>query len=129
VLAKQAAAEAGVGEAVFVDNGNIVEGASSSVFIVSKGGEIITRPKSHSILPGITRKTVLAIVAEQGLKFVERTITVEEFKSAAEAFITSASTFVMPVVDLDGVQIGDGAPGPVTNRLRERYIEFARSGS
>jgi len=126
VMAKQAAAVAGAGEAWFVEDGFVTEGASSSAFIVTKDNEIVTRVADHSILPGITRKAVIALVAETGFTFAERSFTVDEAKAASEAFITSAGTLVLPVVRIDGDKIGDGTPGPMTKRLRELYLDFAR---
>ena len=128
VLAKQAAAEAGAGEAWFVEDGFVTEGASSSAFIVTHNGEIITRVADHSILPGVTRKAVIALAAETGLDLVERSFSVDEAKAAAEAFITSAGTLVLPVIAIDGDKVGTGVPGPMTLRLRELYLDFARIG-
>lgn len=125
VLAKQQAAEAGVAEAFMVEDGVVTEGSSSTVFIVTKAGALVTRPLSHAILPGITRKAVLALAEETGLAFEERLINARELFEAAEAFYTSASAFVMPVVEIDGKTLGDGRPGPVAKRLRELYFAFA----
>lgn len=125
VLAKQAAAEAGVAEAWMVEDGVVTEGSSSTAFIITRAGAIRTRPLSNAILPGVTRRAVLALAAEAGLAIEERAFTLDEAKDAAEAFFTSASSFVMPVVALDGVRIGDGAPGPRARRLRELYVALA----
>ncbi|CAO4165976.1 putative branched-chain-amino-acid aminotransferase [Methylorubrum aminovorans] len=125
VLAKQQASEAGVAEAFMVEDGVVTEGSSSTVFIVTKGGALVTRPLSHAVLPGITRKAVLALAEETGLAFEERLINARELPEAAEAFYTSASAFVMPVVEIDGKTLGDGRPGPVARRLRELYFAFA----
>lgn len=125
VLAKQQASEAGVAEAFMVEDGVVTEGSSSTVFIVTKGGALVTRPLSHAVLPGITRKAVLALADETGLSFEERLINARELPEAAEAFYTSASAFVMPVVEIDGKPLGDGRPGPVARRLRELYFAFA----
>ncbi|CAO4137946.1 D-alanine aminotransferase [Methylorubrum aminovorans] len=125
VLAKQQASEAGVAEAFMVEDGVVTEGSSSTVFIVTKGGALVTRPLSHAVLPGITRKAVLALAEETGLSFEERLINARELPEAAEAFYTSASAFVMPVVEIDGKILGDGRPGPVARRLRELYFAFA----
>ncbi len=127
VLAKQAAAEAGVAEAWMVEDGFVTEGGSSTAFIVTRTGAIVTRPLSRDILPGVTRRAVLALSAERGLAVEERLFTLEEALAAAEAFYTSASSFVMPVVAIDGQTIGDGRPGPHTTRLRELYIAMARA--
>ena len=125
VLAKQQAAEAGVAEAFMVEDGVVTEGSSSTVFIVTKAGALVTRPLSTALLPGITRAAVLALAAETGLAFEERLINARELLDAAEAFYTSASAFVMPVVEIDGTRLGDGRPGPVARRLRELYFAFA----
>ena len=127
VLAKQAAREAGAAEAWFVDElGLITEGAASNAWIVDREGALRTRDIQANILRGVTRHTLLSIAAATGLRLEERPFTVEEAKSAREAFITGAGTLVMPVVRVDGQTLGDGAPGPVAKRLRELYIEAAR---
>lgn len=126
VLAKQQAKEAGAQEAWMVEDGYVTEGASSSAFIITKTGTLVTRPLSNAILAGITRKAAMALAAEANLEVEERRFTLEEAHEAAEAFITSASGFVMPVVQLDGKPIGNGTPGPLTRRLRELYLQMAR---
>jgi D-alanine transaminase len=128
VLAKQQAAEAGVAEAWMVEDGAVTEGSSSTAFIVSRERVLVTRPLSTALLPGITRASVLKLAAEADLRVEERLIPVAEAYEAQEAFYTSASAFVMPVVEIDGRSIGDGRPGPLTRRLRELYIEAARQG-
>ena len=129
VLAKQEAAEAGCYEAWMVDeDGCVTEGSSSSSFIITRAGAIVTRPNSNSILPGCTRRAVAALAARESLTIDERRFSVAEAYNAAEAFLTSASAFVMPVVEIDGRRIGGGAPGPMTKALRELYIAFARGG-
>jgi D-alanine transaminase len=125
VLAKQAAAEAGVAEAWMVEDGFVTEGGSSTAFIVTRDGRMVTRPLSTAILPGITRLSVMRLARERGVALEERPFTLEEAHAAAEAFYTSASSFVMPVVAIDGRTVGDGSPGPVTRRLREVYLEMA----
>ncbi|SCY03937.1 D-amino-acid transaminase [Microvirga guangxiensis] len=127
VLAKQAAKEAGAQEAWMVQDGFVTEGGSSSGFIVTKEGRIVVRPLSNAILPGITRKSLLALSQDAGIELEERLFTVEEAYDAAEAFMTSASTFVLPIVSIDGRSIGDGKPGPITKKLREIYIRMASS--
>jgi D-alanine transaminase len=127
VLAKQAANEAGAQEAWMVEDGFVTEGGSSSAFIVTKAGSIVVRPLSSAILPGITRKSLLALSREAGIPLEERRFTVEEAYDAAEAFLTSASNFVVPVVKIDGRPVGDGKPGPLTRRLRELYLQMAAS--
>jgi len=126
VLAKQTARDQGAREAWLVDaQGNVTEGASSNAWIVSRDGVLITRPLGRDILPGITRSVVLDLVKAQGLKFEERPFTVEEAYAAREAFVTSASQIVMPVVSIDGRPVGNGAPGLVAAELRKNYHRFA----
>ncbi|WP_315784421.1 MULTISPECIES: D-amino-acid transaminase [unclassified Bradyrhizobium] len=127
VLAKQAAAVAGAGEAWMVEDGHVTEGGSSSAFILTQDDVIVTRPNSNAILPGCTRKAVVKLAEERQLKIEERLFTVAEALGAKEAFITSASSFVQPVVTIDGKPVGDGKVGPVATRLREIYVDFARS--
>ncbi|HEY5794568.1 MAG TPA: D-amino-acid transaminase [Bosea sp. (in: a-proteobacteria)] len=127
VLAKQFAAESGAQEAWLVEDGIVTEGASSTAWIV-KGKALISRPLSNKVLPGITRKAVLAFIAESGFTFEEREFTLAEALDAEEAFITSATSLVMPVTTIDGHTIHNGAPGPAALRLREIYIDFARKG-
>jgi D-alanine transaminase len=128
VLAKQQAVEAGVSEAWMVEDGAITEGSSSTAFVITGGRTLVTRPLSTALLPGITRASVLRLAAEADLKVEERLITVAEAYEASEAFYTSASSFVMPVIEIDGRRIGEGQPGPLTRRLRELYLELARAG-
>ncbi|UVF20658.1 D-amino-acid transaminase [Microvirga terrae] len=125
VLAKQAAREAGAQEAWLVEDGFVTEGGSSSAFIVTKGGSIVVRPLSNAILPGITRKSLLQLSKKARIVLEERRFTVEEAYDAAEAFLTSASNFVLPVVSIDGRAVADGKPGPITKRLRELYLAMA----
>jgi len=128
VLAKQQAAEAGVAEAWMVEDGAVTEGSSSTAFIVSRERVLVTRPLSTALLPGITRASVLKLAAEADLRVEERLIPVAEAYEAQEAFYTSASAFVMPVIEIDGRSIGGGRPGPLTRRLRELYVEAACQG-
>jgi len=127
VLAKQAAAEAGAGEAWMIEDGKITEGGSSSAFILTQDDVIVTRQNGSAILPGCTRKAVVALAEERQLRVEERAFSVEEALAAKEAFITSASVFVQAVVSVDGKKIGDGKPGPMAGRLREIYVEFAKA--
>ena len=129
VLAKQAAAEAGASEAWMIEDGKVTEGGSSSAFILTKDDVLVTRQNSSAILPGCTRKAVVALAEERQLRVEERPFTVAEALVAKEAFITSASSFVQAVVTIDGKAIADGKPGPMANRLREIYIDFARKTS
>ncbi|HEY2708803.1 MAG TPA: D-amino-acid transaminase [Caulobacteraceae bacterium] len=127
VLAKQQARAAGAVEAWFVDDlGLVTEGASSNAWIVDKTGALRTRDTQANILRGITRKTLMAVLAREGMKLEERPFSLEEAKEAKEAFITGAGTLVLPIVSLDGKPIGGGTPGPVAKRLRRLYIEEAR---
>ena len=129
VLAKQAAREQGAKEAWFVDRaGRVTEGSSTNAWIVTKDGELVTRPADHGILRGITRTVLLDLIKEHGLRFTERAFTVEEAYGAREAFVTSASLIVMPVVRIDGRPVGNGAPGLVATALRRdfhRHAEFS----
>ncbi len=124
-LAKQAAINAGASDAWMVEDGFVTEGSSNNAFIVNNEGMIITRQLGNEILHGITRASVLKLVKEQGLELQERAFTIDEAIAAREAFSTSASTFVMPVVSIDGHTIGNGKPGPIAVRLRDHYLETA----
>jgi D-alanine transaminase len=127
VLAKQAAAEAGAGEAWMIEDGKVTEGGSSSAFILTQDDVLVTRQNGSEILPGCTRKAVVALAQERQLRIEERAFTIEEALAAKEAFITSATVFVQAVVSIDGKPVADGKPGAMTNRLREIYVEFARA--
>lgn len=127
VLAKQAAAAAGAGEAWMIENDLVTEGGSSSAFILTQDDVLVTRHNSNEILPGCTRKAVLQLAEERQLRVEERPFSIAEALSAKEAFATSASLFVQPVISIDGKPVGTGEPGPMTQRLREIYIEFARA--
>jgi len=129
VLAKEAAKAAGGREAWFVDEGGFVtEGASSNAWIVTRDGILVTRPADHGILRGVTRTVVLDVVAAQKLAFEERKFSIEEAYGAREAFVTSASQTVMPVVSIDGRPVGNGAPGLVASALRRDFADFAERG-
>jgi D-alanine transaminase len=126
VLAKQTARERGAKEAWFVDgDGNITEGSSSNAWIVTKGGKVVTRPADHGILRGITRTVLIEVISAQGLQLEERPFTVEEAYGAREAFLTSASQIVMPVVRIDERAIGNGAPGSIATALRAEFHRHA----
>lgn len=122
VLAKQDAIERGGKEGWMVEDGYVTEGVSSSAYIV-KDGVIITRPLSNEILPGIRRRTLLELCADEGIQLDQRRFTLQEAFAADEAFISSATTIVHPVVSLDSQPIGNGEPGPITRKLRARYLE------
>jgi len=125
VLAKQAAVDAGVQDAWMVENGYVTEGTSNNAYIVTPEGTLVTRQLSNDILHGITRAAVVALCERDNMVLKERRFTLEEAYAASEAMITSASTFVHPVVEIDGRLIGTGKPGPVATRLRELYIQHA----
>ncbi|MEM7635844.1 MAG: D-amino-acid transaminase [Pseudomonadota bacterium] len=121
VMAKQEAVEKGGFEGWMVEDGFVTEGTSSTAYIV-KDDTIITRPLSNSILPGIRRKVLLQLCAKHNVKLEERLFTVEEALAADEAFLSSATTLVMPIVDIDDTMIGGGQPGPMARKMREAYI-------
>jgi D-alanine transaminase len=126
VLAKQAARDQGAREAWLVDTkGFVTEGASSNAWIVTADRKLVTRPADHAILRGITRTVVLDVLRAQGLALEERPFTVAEAVAAEEAFVTSASQTVLPVVKIDGKPIGAGKPGPVATALRRKFHRHA----
>lgn len=127
-MGKMMALKAGADDAWMVQDGEVTEGTSNNAYII-KNGRIITRALSNDILHGITRAAVLRFAREAQMPVEERSFTPEEAKSADEAFVTSASAFVMPVVAIDGVVLGDGTPGPLATRLREIYIEESRKAA
>ncbi|MBX9945429.1 MAG: D-amino-acid transaminase [Reyranella sp.] len=130
VLAKQAARESGAYEAWLIDaDGYVTEGASTNAWIVTQDGELVTRPVDNGILAGVTRHTLKALCAALQLKFAERPFSLTEAKRAREAFITSATSFVTPVVKIDGEPVADGKVGPTARRLREEYVRFAATGA
>ena len=121
-MGKMMAKKAGADDAWMVQEGTVTEGTSNNAYIV-KNGQIITRALSNDILHGITRSAVLRFAEEAQMEVVERNFTIEEAQQADEAFITSASVFVMPVVEIDQQALGQGTPGPLATRLREIYLE------
>jgi D-alanine transaminase len=130
VLARQQAVERGAYEAWFVDDrGVVTEGAATNAWIVDSAGRLITRPLSDSILHGVTRRAVLDLARQANYQVVERGFTVAEACAAREAFLTSATSFVMPIVRVDDTAIGDGAPGPVATALRALYCDRTRSSA
>ncbi len=128
VLAKQEAVEAGCFEAWMVDaEGLVTEGTSTNAWIVTADGKLVTRDASHAILNGITRLALLKLAKAEGLDFEERAFSVDEALSAREAFLTSSSSFVMPVTRIDGKPIGNGHPGILTMKIRDGYMDYIRS--
>lgn len=127
-MGKMIAKRAGCDDAWMVEDGVVTEGTSNNAFIV-KDGRIVTRELSSGILHGITRAAVLRMAREAQMQVEERPFTVAEAQEADEAFITSASAFVTPVVQIDGVAVGAGTPGPVARRLREIYLDECRASA
>jgi D-alanine transaminase len=128
VLAKQAARAADAFEALMVEDGHLSEGGSSTLFMV-KNGALVTHALGTEVLPGITRERVFTLAARHGIAIQERSITTDELLSADELFVTAATALVMPIVRVDGVAIGSGAPGPITVRLRADYVASVRHGA
>ncbi|MNU79722.1 D-alanine aminotransferase [compost metagenome] len=126
VLAKRLAKAEGCDEAWMVQDGFVTEGASSTAYIITNDGKIVTRGNGNAILPGCTRLAVLELAREQGLTVEERLFTVEEAMAAREACLTSASNFIVPITSIDGKPVGDGKPGPMFTRLRKLYMDNAR---
>ena len=127
-MGKMAAKAEGKDDAWLIEDGQVTEGTSNNAYIV-KGNKIITRHLSNDILHGITRAAVLRFAREAQMEVEERAFTIDEAKAADEAFVTSASTFVMPVVEIDGVALGDGTPGRVSARLREIYLDESQKAA
>jgi len=127
-MGKMMAKKAGVDDAWFVEDGFVTEGTSNNAYIV-KGNRIITRALSNDILHGITRAAVLRFAREAQFEVEERNFTIAEAQEADEAFITSASAFVMPVVEVDGKALGKGTPGPIAARMREIYLDEMRKAA
>ncbi|RKQ96897.1 D-alanine transaminase [Kushneria sinocarnis] len=125
-MAKMEAKRRGADDAWLVEEGQVTEGSSSNAWLLDHDDTLVTRALSHSILPGITRSAVMAFAEEQGMRVEERGFTIEEAQAARAAFVTSATSFVTPVVEIDGQPIGDGRPLPAMSRLRERFIEESR---
>jgi D-alanine transaminase len=122
VLVRNAVRAEGFVDAWLVDaSGKVTEGTFSNAYIVTRNGEILTRPRNEEILWGITRRVILTLAAELGLKLIERPFSVAEAKNAAEAFLTGATSFVTPVTRIDEIVIGGGSIGPLTKRLADRY--------
>jgi D-alanine transaminase len=127
VLAKQAAHDAGAYEALMVDNEGYVTECGSTSFFIVKDDLVLTRPLSNDILPGVTRRAVVALCNTNGLRLVENRFSLDDAKAADEAFISGASTYVLPVVKIDDQEISAGTPGELSRRLREIYISYARA--
>jgi D-alanine transaminase len=129
-LARQAAYDAGADEAWLVDDeGFVTEGASCNAWIITANDEMVTRPAETGILRGITRTVLVETIAGEGLSLVERAFTVSEAKQAKEAFNSSATGVIMPVIAIDGAPIGGGQPGPIAMRLRQVFHDYAESSS
>jgi D-alanine transaminase len=128
ILGKQAAVEAGAYEAWQVDrDGMVTEGTSTNAWIVTQDNKVITRDATHSILNGITRITLLELIRKEGYELEERCFSVEEAKAAREAFLTSSTSFVLPITQLDAKPIGNGHPGILTGKLRQHYMDYMQS--
>lgn len=123
--AKMEASRAGFDDVLFVENGMVTEASAANFHIVTRDGTLVTRELSNALLHGITRGSILDLARTAGIPVEERSFTPQETLEAAEAFISSATSFVMPVVSLDGQPIGDGKPGPVSARLLELYIDHS----
>ncbi len=128
-MGKMMAKRQGADDAWMVEDGFVTEGTSNNAYIVTRDGTIVTRHLGEEILHGITRAAVLRMARESQMKVEERPFTLREAQDAAEAFVTSASSFVMPVVRIDGREVGGGSPGPVARRLREIYVEESRAAA
>ena len=128
VIGKQEARLRGAYEAWMVEDGFVTEGTSSTSFILDADGVVRTQPLGHHILAGVTRRAVLRLAEVEGVRVEERPFTVAEALSAREAFLTAASAFVLPVVEIDGLPVGNGKPGPIAKLFRSLYIEEARKG-
>ena len=128
-MGKMAALKAGADDAWLVEDGHVTEGTSNNAYIVTRTGTIVTRELSRRILHGITRASVLKAASESQMTVEERPFTIEEAQHASEAFITSATNLVVPVVEIDGMPVGEGKPGPFADRLREIYLDFSRKSA
>lgn len=125
-MAKEEAVRKNAFESWMIEDGLVTEGTSSSSFIITKNSEIVTRPANQSILAGITRSSIIKLANKEGLEVVERAFSIEEAKNCDEAFLTSTSAFVLPIISIDGAKIKNGVPGPKTLKLRKIYIEEAK---
>ena len=128
VLGKQAAVEQGAFEAWMVDaDGDVTEGTSSNAWIVTRDDTLLTRPAGHEILTGVTRQAILSVARENGMKFEERAFSVSEACEAREAFLSSATSFVMPVTQINDRVIANGKPGSLTRALRQHYLDHVKT--
>ena len=125
-MAKHAAHAAGADDVWLIDDGFVTEGGSSNAFIITQEGKLVTRPLSHDILAGITRASLMKVAQQTGIEIEERLFTIEEAYTAQEAFISSATTFVWPVIQIDGKTIADGKPGRITRLISQIYIQTAQ---
>jgi D-alanine transaminase len=129
ILGKQQAREAGAYEAWQVDgDGNVTEGTSTNAWIVTAAGEVVTRAATNAILNGVTRLGVIRVIKQAGLRFVERPFSVAEAKQAREAFLTSTTSYVTPVVRIDDSVVGDGKPGELARELGKFYRRYVEAG-
>jgi D-alanine transaminase len=128
ILGKQAAVEAGAYEAWQVDgDGKVTEGTSTNAWIVTADNKVVTRDATHSILNGITRISLIELIRQEGYQLEERAFSVDEARAAREAFLTSSTSFVLPITQLDGKPIGNGHPGILTGKLRQHYLDYMQS--
>ncbi len=127
VLAKRLAHDAGAYEALMIDNDGFVTECGSTSFFIVRDELVLTRPLNRDILPGVTRRAVVELCARHGLRLVEGRFALDDALDADEAFISGASSYVLPVVKIDDRIIGDGRPGKLTRRVREIYLDYARS--
>jgi len=125
-MGKTEAKKQGKDDTWMVKDGFVTEGSSNNTYIVTQDGKIVTRHLSNDILPGITRAAIIKLAAEQGLEVEERPFTIAEAQEASEAFMTAATSFVCPVIEIDGKTMSNGTPGPIATRLNEIYIEEAK---
>lgn len=123
VLLRQQAVDRGCVEAILIRDGHAVEGAASNLFALVDG-VLVTPPKSHELLPGITRDLVLELAVQHGIRAQERKITLRELQSATEVWMTSSTREIMPVIELDGIKVGAGAPGPLWQRMQRLYQDY-----
>ena len=127
VLAKRLAHEVGAYEALMIDGDGFVTECGSTSFFIIRDDLILTRPLTNDILPGVTRRAVVALCQREGLRLVENRFTLDEALAADEAFLSGASSYILPVVKIDDRRIGSGAPGKLTGKLRQLYIDYARA--